>query len=352
MINDHLIVDAVVHCYNWTPENQRINDAGPFSDAGVAFHKQLSPDNAYQLTKEEFSVDWQPDQLEHTLFRETNIDFVCYHGTPIWDYFYDGHIAFDKGVELRERNPGRVLLYAPINPLEGVKVSEDIDKLVDTYQIDGLKLYAAQYYRGRTIQHRLDDTTVGHPLIEKALERGIKSIAVHKALPFGPHRFRAYDVDDVDEVAAMYPEMNFEIVHSGYAFLEETAHLLARFPNVWANLEVTASLVVRSPRRFAEIMGLFLAAGAADRIIYASGCTLVHPKPTIDGILDFSMPTDLIEGYDYPEFTDEIRYNILGANFLRLHGIDQAQLAAKVGADEWRAHQNEGLLEPWSYIRD
>ena len=30
--------------------------------------------------------------------------------------------------------------------------------------------------------------------------------------------------------------MQFEIVHAGWAFNEETAFLLARYPNVWGNL--------------------------------------------------------------------------------------------------------------------
>ena len=38
--------------------------------------------------------------------------------------------------------------------------------------------------------------------------------------------------------AIHFPDLNFEIVHSGLAFVEETAHAIARSHNVYANLEI------------------------------------------------------------------------------------------------------------------
>ena len=53
------------------------------------------------------------------------------------------------------------------------------------------------------------------------------------------------------------PDLNFEIVHAGLAFADETAHAIARFPNVYANLEITTLLMHHGPGLFREIIGLF-----------------------------------------------------------------------------------------------
>ncbi|HEY5331964.1 MAG TPA: amidohydrolase family protein, partial [Solirubrobacterales bacterium] len=272
---------------------------------------------------------------------------VCYHGTPIWDYFYDGHIAFEKGIPLRDRHPNRVILYGPVNPLETQKAIEEMERMVDENDIRGIKLYPAQYYRGRTIPHRLDDPLLGHPLIERAIELGIKSIAVHKAAPFGPMSATPFDVGDVDDAAGLYPEINFEVVHSGFAFLEETAFLL-RMPNFWANLEVTSSLVINQPRRFAEALAVLLANGGEDRIVLATGCTLVHARPTIEAIANFEIPDDLLEKYDAPEFSKDIKRKILGENFLRLHGFDPAKVREDIKGDDWDQRRPAELAAPWS----
>jgi len=117
-------------------------------------------------------------------------------------------------------------------------------------RIRGIKLYPAQYYRGRTIPHRLDDPLLGHPLIERAIELGIKSVAVHKAAPFGPMSANPFDVGDVDHAAGNVPGDQLRVVHSGFAFLEETAFLL-RLPNFW-QLEVTSSLILNQRDALAE----------------------------------------------------------------------------------------------------
>lgn len=348
MIDDMLIVDATVHCYNWTKENQRVGEAGIFEKAGHAAHTMLTKDDATRLPFRDYVADWQTDELEAILINETPVDLCCYHGTPIWDYFYDGHIAYEKGVPLKERHPDRVLLYGPINPLQTHNAIDEMERMVEEDGISGIKLYPAQYYRGRTIPHRLDDPFFGHPLIERAIELGVKSIAVHKAVPFGPMSARPFDVDDVDNVAGHYPEVNFEIVHSGYAFLEETTMMMERYPNFYANLEVTSTLAVVQPRRFAEALARLLAAGGEDRIVLATGCTLVHARPTIEAIAEFEIPEDIRERYNSPPLTREIKRKILGENFLALHGIDPATARASIVGDDWDRRRPERLAEPWS----
>ena len=126
MIGDMIIADAVVHGYNWTPENWAIPVSELCSAAGAGFHKFLTNDDEYRLTDEEFLRNWSADDLEEVLFVESPLDIVAYHGTPIWDFFKDGHSDTEKGFELKERHPDRVILYGAANPLEGKKALRDV----------------------------------------------------------------------------------------------------------------------------------------------------------------------------------------------------------------------------------
>ena len=187
----HIVADAVVHGYNWTPENYAIPEAAIAAGGGAGFHKFLSADDETRLTDEEFLRNWSVDELEAALFYESPLDLVAHHGTPIWDFFKDGHSDTEKGFELKRRHPNRVLVYGAVNPYEGAKALADIDELADR-GVDALKVYAARYDAGRTQELRLDDPEFGYPFIQRALDRGINVIATHKAIPFGPVRARAY----------------------------------------------------------------------------------------------------------------------------------------------------------------
>jgi len=61
-------------------------------------------------------------------------------------------------------------------------------------------------------------------------------------------------MDDIDRAAIAFPDLNFEIVHGGSAFVEETAWQLARFHNVWVNLEITSAMLVHAPGQFHDAM--------------------------------------------------------------------------------------------------
>jgi uncharacterized protein len=353
VIDETIVVDGVVHGYNWTRENYSHDLAEGFARGSFGLHKRVSPQNDYLLTRDEFFMDWSDETLEHVLVHETDVDIAVYHSTPLHDYFRDGLVSIDKGAAWKRRSPDRVVLYGSVNPYEGNGALESMEYQVRELGADGIKLYPARYYAGRTLEIRLDDPNIGIPLIERAIELGVKTIAVHKAIPFGPTKTDAYRVNDFDEVCARYPEMNFEIVHAGFAFLDETCFLLGRFPNLYVNLEVTASLAISSPRKFGETIGSFLYWGGEDRIIFASGCSFVHPQPVIDAILNYQMPEDLISGYGLPDITDSVKRKILGANFLRMHKLDEAELRARLVDDNWaRARAGSERRAGWSAIRE
>jgi hypothetical protein len=158
------------------------------------------------------------------------------------------------------------------------------------------------------------------------------------------------NVHDVSTAAVAFPDLQFEVVHSGWAFLEESALQLMLHPNIWANLESVANFVVRQPRRFAHVIGTLLRYGGPERIIFGTGCSVAHPQPIVEAFSGFEMPEDLIEGYGYPEVTGAMKRKIFGENMARLHGFDPAERAAALAGDEWaprRAARRAGEPSPW-----
>jgi uncharacterized protein len=42
----------------------------------------------------------------------------------------------------------------------------------------------------------------------------------------------------------------------------------------------------------------------------------------LDAFWNFELPPDLVEGYGYPQLTEQAKRKILGENLLRLQGMD------------------------------
>jgi hypothetical protein len=132
-------------------------------------------------------------------------------------------------------------------------------------------------------------------------------------------------------------------VHGGFALADETAALLAKYDNVWINLETTPSLAINHTDKFAAMIEPLLATGRHDRIFFASGATGVHPRPCVEAFWRLEMPRGAVK------LTDEMKAGILGANFARMHGWDVDAVTRTCAADVYGLQKT--LVEPWSVIR-
>jgi predicted TIM-barrel fold metal-dependent hydrolase len=345
----NVIVDSVSHVYNFD-ESNLIEERGRNFVSSTYHHSKLYQPEEYHMTEAEFFKEHEVDEVAEVMFLESDVDFTIHHSLPIIDFFRDGMSGSEKGRRFREKYPNRVALYESVNPISN-DAMEQVEYAADDLQADGIKLYPARYRNGRDLRVALDDEIV-RAVLDKAVEHGVETVAVHKALPIGPTQTDFYKLDDVDAVADEYSDLNFEIVHAGLAFLEDTIFLLAKHPNVYANLEITANLLLVQPRKFAKVLGEMLLWAGPDRILFASGCVLNHPQPVIEAFWDYQFPGDMREDYGYPELTDEIKAKILGENALRMLGRDPEQVLQETADDEWaRAREDlDGRPEPWSSI--
>jgi predicted TIM-barrel fold metal-dependent hydrolase len=187
---------------------------------------------------------------------------------------------------------------------------------------------------------------------------GLKHVAVHKAVPIGPFPVgQAYNPNDIENAAGDFPDLNFEIVHGGLAFMEETAWLLARFGNISVNMEIQNIIVERRPRAFAEILlGLCRVGGTdiLDRMFWGSGGTLHHPQPGLEAFAAFEFPEDMLDhaGLFKPlrQITRNDKMNILAGNFARLHGLDLEALQRGTEDDQFSAGRKNAFPKPYSTL--
>jgi predicted TIM-barrel fold metal-dependent hydrolase len=275
---------------------------------------------------------------------------ACYHMVPAFGFLHD-FSPMAVGLELKRRHPNRIVNYGGVSPLQGKKALDDLDYQAEAWGIIGLKLYPVDVVDGKVRVQRFDDRDLLYPILERCRKLGVKVVAVHKAMPLGAVAMDPFRNSDIDYAAIDFPDLNFEVVHSGFAFLDEAAFQIARFPNVYVGLESTAALAVKHPRKLARILGEFLIMGGGKKLFWSSGASSPHPRPTLEAFARLEMPQDMVEGDGYPPLTDGIKADILGRNYAALHGIDLGKAAAAIADDELSRLRRQGIAAPWSRLK-
>jgi len=352
MIDDVFVINAVGHAYNMDPSNIQDNRyARWLNDALIDVHKDWNPPDLL-VSPELFYSDWPVETLAKTLFLESDVDVAAIHTLRLDSYFKDGQARHRKTHEAVARYPDRFLAYVGLDPTKGLEVCmEQLEQqLTDIPDAVGLKLYPHQIDPFRT--WRMDDPSLAYPLFERAREAGIRTVAIHKALALGPVPIDPYRrIDDVENAADAFPDLAFEIIHAGAAFTTETALAVARFPNIYANLEFTASLLVRTPREFERTIAEFMKWGGRDKIIYSDGSMLWHSQPFLERFMALEFSAETEETYGVT-LTKEDKAAILGGNYARVIGFDIEAAKTRIADDEFsRERARTGRQEPYSNWR-
>ena len=330
--NDAIVFDGVAHVFNFEKKNA-LGPAGEmFINHLYAFHATLTPEGQTVLPAEEFLRQWTVDDIDEMVYGHSSTDMLCAMPLPLTDLFRDGLSPWEECAELASRRPDRTVFWGSVNPLEGRRAIELMERQVGEFGAKAFKFYNVRYDYGRPFPWRMDDPQVAFPVFEKAQELGVNLIGVHKGVPLGPQPIEATQTWDMDGAAANFPDINFVIFHVGLPFIDETCWQLIRYPNLYASIAATINFVVRAPRQFAETIGKLLFWCGEDKIIYGSEAPIWQPQWALDAFWNFQLPQDLVEGYGYPQLTEQAKRKILGENLARLHGIDLEAKAAELGA--------------------
>lgn len=340
------VIDGVCHPYNFSLPNLNGRFGRIFNDVMYSFHPLVNPSDA-ALTREAWEYDWPPQTFIETMLLESWTDICCVHSTPIYDAYHDGLVSNEKGAWLKERYPDRVIWYGCVD------LFADPDLVMETLEwcaargADGIKLYPSRYVEGFTESWRMDSREIAFPVFEFARQHGIGNIAVHKALPIGPISSEGMLVDDLSAAANCFPELNFQIVHAGFMFVDETTMLLRNHPNIHVTMEASMLFAILDPPHQAKLFSEFFAAGGFERVIYASAAVNPHPQIVLEALAAFEMPAES------PFQLDEtVRAAIMGGNLARLHGIDIEARRTELAQDEFEKGRQNGLRAPWSSVRE
>lgn len=343
--DDLFVIDPVVHALNLNRSNVASRYGEQLYRMSYGLHAMLSPPHAL-APEPVYMSDMAPETLVRTMFEESRTDLIATHTLRLDSWFKDGFAAEWKTVAMTRDFPTRVLGYVGLDPTqEKSAVLDDLERQVaGTPNAVGVKLYPHQMdpYR-RWLAN--DDTVLA--LIERAQALGLKSIAIHKALPNGSVPLAPYRIgEDFEQAADAFPDMAFEIIHSGMAFIEETAMAIGRFPNVYANLETTTAMLWQAPGRFAAALALLLQWGGPEKILWSTGCTVVHPQHLIELFWNFAFAPQTLDTHGIPQLDAATKALILGGNYARMIGLDVAEWRARQVGDDFATR--ETLSAPWS----
>ena len=331
MIGDDAIVfDGVAHVFNFEKKNAFGPAGEMFINHLYAFHATLTPEGEPVMPAEEFLRQWTVDDIDEMVYRNSSTDMLCAMPLPLTDLFRDGLSPWEECAELARRNPDRTMFWGSVNPLEGRRALDLMERQVGEFGAKAFKFYNVRYDYGRPFPWRMDDPQVAFPVFEKAQELGVNLIGVHKGVPLGPQPIEATQTWDMDGAAANFPDINFVIFHVGLPFIDEVCWQLIRHPNLYASIAATINFVVRAPRQFAETLGKLLFWCGEDKIIYGSEAPIWQPQWALEAFWNFQLPQDLVEGYGYPQLTEQAKRKILGENLLRLHGMDVEETRARL----------------------
>jgi predicted TIM-barrel fold metal-dependent hydrolase len=353
MIEDVPVIDAVVHAYNIDPSNFANKWGRPSAELVTAatYAAQIP---GYRVPANEYMRDWSIEETASLVFLESNTDLAVHHVLPV-GAFKDGMVSAEKTHEAITRWPDRFIVYAGVDPMAGQAAIDEFDRQFELLgNPPGLKLYPNSWRDDEVLGWKMDDPEIAFPVFEHALNRGVKTVAIHKAVPLGPYAMEHYRVDDIDRAAMAFPDLNFEIVHGGSAFLEETAWQIARFPNVFVNLEITCAMAAIRPKMFQHAMASLLSVGgpyAAQHIVWGTGAMAYHPRPPLEAFWNFQFDQDVMDQYGVPQFTREMKAAVLSGNYARIMGIDVAERLERIADDEFSNAKKEGIAPPYSTTR-
>jgi len=235
----------------------------------------------------------------------------------------------------------RLLLHGRVNPNQPGDV-EAMDELAAKWRISAWKTYTQWGPEGRG--YFLTDP-LGIRFIEKARSLGVKTIAVHKGLPFGNQSYEHSQCSDIGVIAKRYPDVKFLIYHSGFVTsVREGAYQRGHDgvdtlvqslqengvppgSNVYAELGSTWRFLMRDPEQAAHVIGKLVKHCGPDNVLWGTDSIWYgSPQDQIQAFRTFQIAPRLRERHGYAEITAELRAKIFGLNAAKVYGLSASEV--------------------------
>jgi predicted TIM-barrel fold metal-dependent hydrolase len=284
-------------------------------------------------------------------------------GMPTANVVDNEDIAAVREIMDRYAGTNRVLGHTIVHPNLGDGELERMDGWRADLSPAAWKVYTLWDPPGRSGGWFLDDERCGLPFLERVRAIGPRIVCAHKGIagPIPSATPAAASPRDIGPAAALFPDIEFVVYHSGYdvdATTEEAAHsddpdrgvsrLVTSLAasgigvgrNVWAELGSTWFLMLRRPREAAHVLGKLLVSVGPERILWGTDSVWYGPPQSlIDAFRVFTIPPSMRDEFGYPALTPEIKAAILGRNAMQLYGLDEQ--VTPVDQGWWRAARRE-----------
>ena len=312
----YFVVDEHIHFWDASPENWKNVHGQQFIECFHDYQTALSPDE-YKWPVEDFYA-YSEERILHDLFEVGYVDKAIFQPTYLMDFYKSGFNTTEQDGELAEKHPDKFIVNGAFDPRDGENGLVALEKLIDRWNLKGVKLYTAEWKGESKGWDLREDWSKRY--LEKCLELGVKNIHVHKGPTIRPLNKDAFNVDDVDEVASEFTDLNFIVEHIGLPRLEDFCWIATQEPNVYGGLAVAIPFIHSRPRYFAQIMGELLYWIGEDRIMFASDYAIWQPKWLVEQFVDFQIPEDMQS--EYGTITTDMKKKILGLNAANLYDIE------------------------------
>lgn len=326
---DIFVVDGHIHLWDASPENWRNQYGEGWIRCFYDYHTGLSPEDC--VWPFEKYCKYGEDTLIDDLFFKGYVDIGIFNSTYLYEFYKNGFNTHEQNNVLKEKYPERFILCGSFDPRDEEAGLDSFQQMVESYPIQGLKLYTAEW-RGSSKGWRLNDPWA-YRYFELCEKLGVKNLHVHKGPTIYPLSRDAFDVHDVDYAATDFPNLNFIVEHVGLPRLEDFCWIATQEKNVYAGTSVAMAFIHARPRYFGDIIANLLFWLDEDRILFGSDYALWHPKWLIEKFLAFKLPEDIEKEYGV-ELTLDVKRKILGENAARLYGIDIAERTGQLAGDK------------------
>jgi len=331
---DVFVFDCHVHYWDARPENVIHEGGDQFIEAFFGGHQVFTPPD--QQMDEATFRKYDPERFVRDVFVDGYVDLAMFQPTYLRAFYETGFNTIERNGELAEAFPERFVLNGWFDPRDGEEGLEYLEWQKETFDIDGVKLYTAAWH-GDSKGYRLD-TPETYEFLEKCKELGIKNVHPHKGPTIRPLNQDAFDVNDVDEAATLFPDLNFVVEHSGVPRLDDFLWFANQEPNVYGSLALITGFAWARPSKFKEILGEMLFWLGEDRVIFGSDYAICQPRSLVESIMDLEFTDEEREEYK-SEFTLDAKKKFLGENLARLYDVDLEERIQTLRDDEVsRAH--------------
>ena len=282
-----------------------------------------------------------PDQFVKDVFLDSDTDLMVLSFVPSTrqgEPLTIEEAAATARIVERLDGTHRLLIHGRVNPNQPGDL-EGMDELASRHKIAAWKTYTQWGPEGQPGFY-LDDPP-GIAMIEKARKLGIRNVAVHKGLSFGPRSYEHSTCVDVGRVAKRYPDVNFLIYHSGYVAGQKegpydakktdgidalvtslAANGVKPGSNVYAELGSTWRFLMRDPDSAAHGMGKLLKHCGEGNVLWGTDCIWYgSPQDQIQALRTFQIAAELRDKHGYPEITPALRSKVFALNALKVYSI-------------------------------